>query len=65
MQDLMTPDELAARWDTTRQGLASMRYRGNGPRFVKIGRRIFYRVADVSAYEAAQVRQITGEKVPA
>ena len=65
MSELMQPDALAARWGKTTHALAQMRYRGNGPRFVKIGKSIFYRVGDVLEFEESQVRTRTDDEVSA
>lgn len=46
-----TSKEVAEYLHTTEQGLAQMRYRGTGPRFVKVGpRKVIYRWSDVQAY---------------
>lgn len=65
MSDLLTPDQLGERWEKSRQALAQMRYRGTGPRFVKIGKSIFYRVGDVLEFEESQVRTRTDDEVSA
>lgn len=62
MEDLMTPDELAAYTGTPTQTLAHWRYRGRGPRFVKIGRSVRYRASDVAAWLESQTRQSTAER---
>lgn len=48
--DTATAAEVAVVLDTTPAGLAQMRYRGTGPRFVHRGRRILYRWSDVRSY---------------
>lgn len=45
-----TPAEVAPVLHTTTSGLAQMRYRGTGPKFIKVGKRVIYRWADVHAY---------------
>lgn len=35
---------------TTVQSWASRRYKGTGPRFIKLGKSVFYRRADVEAW---------------
>lgn len=60
LPDLMTPEELAERWDMSVQALSQLRYRGTGPKFVRIGAKsIRYRVTDVDAYEQGQTYQRT------
>ena len=48
--DIALPSEVAAALDTSLAGLAQMRFRGTGPRFVKRGRRVLYRWSDVRKY---------------
>lgn len=47
----LTPRELAARWKMAEQTLANWRFAGRGPRFVKIGRKVLYPMAEVEAWE--------------
>ena len=54
--DLMDEARLAARLGVSRATLQSWRYAGRGPRYLKIGRLIRYREADVDAYLRAQLR---------
>ena len=51
--------ELAARWHLSPRTLERWRFSGEGPRFVKLSGRVVYRLEDVEAYEADQVRQMT------
>jgi len=48
--DAALPAEVAPVLRTTEGGLAQMRYRGNGPKFIKVGARVLYRWSDVNAY---------------
>ena len=48
--DLATPVQVAEVLHTTASGLAQMRYRGDGPRFVRLGRRVLYRWTDVEQW---------------
>ena len=53
MHPLATPAEVAPVLQTTVGGLAQMRYRGTGPKFVRIGvKRVLYRWSDVEEYIA-------------
>ncbi len=54
--DLLDEARLAARLNVSRSTLQSWRYRGRGPRFIKIGRLIRYRTTDVDAYLRSQTR---------
>ena len=55
---LLTPEELAERWDYTVETLANWRSDNRGPRFVKMAEKgtskagVRYRLSDVEAYEA-------------
>ena len=51
--------ELAARWNLSPRTLERWRFTGEGPQFVKLGGRVVYRLEDIEAYEAEQIRQAT------
>ena len=59
--DLWEPVETAAFLKKSLGALAQWRYLGQGPRFVKLGRSVRYRVSDVEAWLDQQTRQHTGE----
>lgn len=61
MSRLMTPEQLAARWSTSRSYLANLRNQGKGCPYIKLGRRVLYRETDVKAYEAQ--RRVVAEPV--
>ena len=64
----LTQSELARRWCLSPRTLERWRWLGQGPRFLKIGGRVAYRLEDIEAFEAAQIRTIsgsTGEHRPA
>ena len=48
--------ELAKRWSISHRTLERWRTIGFGPAFLKIGRRVAYRLSDVEAFEAARMR---------
>ena len=48
--------ELARRWSLSHRTLERWRWEGRGPRYLKIGGRIVYRLSDIEAYEAVQQR---------
>lgn len=50
---LFTPKHVAEHRHTTENALAQERWRGDGPRYLKLGRRVFYRAADLQAWLAA------------
>lgn len=59
--DIALPPQVAKVLDTSEAGLAQMRYRGTGPRFIKRGRRVLYRWSDVRAYLEANTCQRTDD----
>lgn len=51
--------ELGKRWSLAPKTLDRWRQRGVGPRFLKIGGHIIYRLSDAEAYEDVRLRQMT------
>lgn len=60
-ENLLTQKELCARWCCSRSKVEQMRVKGDGPRFIKIGRNVFYKMRDVLDYEARNTKQSTAE----
>ena len=60
--DTALPGQVASVLDTTVDGLAQMRYRGTGPKFVRRGRRVLYRWSDVRDYLNANTIQRTDDR---
>lgn len=54
--DLTDEVALAVRLGVSRSTLQTWRYAGRGPRFIKLGRLVRYRNADVDAYLQAHTR---------
>ena len=54
--------ELAARWKISPRTLERWRWTGEGPRFVKLGGRVVYRLEDVEEYEREQIRASTTDR---
>lgn len=49
--ETLTAKQVAEILHTSEAGLAQMRFRGTGPRFIKAGpRKVIYRLADVETY---------------
>ena len=61
MLDLHTQAEAAKALRLSERTLERMRLTGLGPAFVKAGRRVLYRQADLEAWIASQVRASTSE----
>ena len=53
--------DLAERWHVSPRTLERGRWTGAGPKFLKVERRVIYRLEDVEAYERAQVRSGTAK----
>jgi hypothetical protein len=51
--------ELSRRWNLSARTLERWRWLGQGPQYLKIGGRCVYRLDDVEAYEAQQLRTST------
>jgi len=51
--------ELSRRWKVSPRTLERWRWLGQGPRFMKLGGRVAYRLEEVEAFEIEQLRQIT------
>jgi hypothetical protein len=49
--------ELSRRWSISPRTLERWRWLRQGPRYLKIGGRIVYRLDDIEAYEAAQTHE--------
>lgn len=51
--------EVAQRWCVSPRTLERWRWTGQGPRFLKVGGRVVYRIEDIEAYEGEQLRTST------
>ena len=56
---------LAERWLVSPRTLEQWRWQGRGPRYLKIGGRVIYRLEDVEAFEASSIHQNTNGPLPA
>lgn len=62
MPDVLTIENMIERYpSTSRQSWAQMRYNGNGPRYFKVGRKVFYDVNDVIEWEESNKRTRTDD----
>jgi hypothetical protein len=50
---------LGSRWQISPRTLEQWRWQGRGPRFLKVGGRVVYRLADVEAFEASNLHANT------
>ncbi len=56
---LLTQSQLGERWHLSPRTLERWRWERFGPRHIKIGGRILYRLEDIEAYEHAATRDET------
>lgn len=59
--DLLDPTVLANRWNMELATLRQWRWKGKGPKFIKIGRSVLYRLTDIEAFEEQQCRNSTSD----
>lgn len=58
----LIPSSAYAQWrKITDEAAAQERYRGTGPKFIKVGRRVYYRARDIEEWLDANTRTITGD----
>ena len=55
---------LARRWNISPRTLERWRWIGQGPRYIKIGGRVVYRIEEIEAFELQQTRASTSD-IPA
>ena len=58
---LLNTDAAGAYLNVQAQTLEAWRYRGDGPRYVKIGRLVKYRLSDLDAFIESNLRRNTSE----
>jgi predicted DNA-binding transcriptional regulator AlpA len=58
-EPILPPSEAAAELHVEPQTLAAWRHRGEGPRYVKIGKLVFYRPSDIREWLATRVTEPT------
>ena len=54
--------DLATRWNMSRKTLEKWRWRNMGPRYLKLGSRVRYSIADIEAFEADKFLHNTTEE---
>ena len=58
----LSQSELVERWGVSPRTLERWRWLGFGPRYIKVGGRVVYRVDEIEAFEERQTRQSTSDK---
>lgn len=61
MADLITAEQFGKEFGWSKQTLQRMRSEGTGPRFVYVGRRIFYDRADIAEWVEQHKKTRTSE----
>ena len=64
MTTLLTEQDAATLLHVTVKAVQGWRYRGGGPRFVKVGRCVRYRLEDLQAFVLAALRTSTSDPGP-
>jgi hypothetical protein len=54
----LTQVELSRRWKLSPRTLERWRWLGQGPRYLKVGGRVVYRLEDIEAFEIAQLHDV-------
>ena len=62
MEKHLTQKDLAERWNVSVRTLERWRSLGEGPRFLRLGRRIVYRHADVESFERAHLNMTAEDR---
>jgi len=57
----LSQSDLSERWTISPRTLERWRWAGCGPRYLKIGGRVVYRLEDIEAYESTQAFNNTAE----
>jgi len=52
----LTPEELAERWHLTEGTLSNWRTTGEGPQYMKFGKRVLYPITEVEAFERRNLK---------
>lgn len=60
----LTQIDLAERWSLSPRTLEQWRWRGVGPRYLKLGGRVVYRLEDIEAFEATRLHENTTGPLP-
>ncbi len=58
----VAPKEAAARLGVEASTLANWRWKGGGPRYIKVGGRVRYRLCEIAQWCDAQSRSSTSER---
>ena len=59
MDILLTIEDVAKRWELKPATLDNWRWTGRGPRFLKVGDKIWYRPKDIESFEEQRTFQNT------
>jgi predicted site-specific integrase-resolvase len=59
LMSVLTPAELAKRWGLSVHTLLLWRIQGNGPKFLKLGRKVLYSFDEIEKFEKQQTKRST------
>lgn len=59
--NFLTAEDLSKRWGIATHTLSQWRWSSRGPRYMKVGRRILYRLNEIEAFEEHMLRRNTTE----
>ncbi len=60
--NFLSPADLSKRWNVTEHTLGQWRWNARGPQYLKVGRRILYRLSEVEAFEEQRLRRHTSQR---
>jgi len=55
--------QIAERWSISQRTLEHWRWEGTGPQFLKLGRRVVYRLKEIEAYKETNLSHIQPKQV--
>ena len=60
----LSQSDLSTRWRISMRTLERWRWLGEGPRYIKLGGRVVYRLSDIEAFENEKLRSSTSGTAP-
>lgn len=59
LMSVLTPTDLAKRWGISPVTLAMWRVQGDGPKYLKIGKKVLYSFDEIEKFEKQQTKKST------
>lgn len=60
---LLTPESLGERWTIAPHTLSQWRWKGNGPHFIKIGKKVLYPMERILTFESERILTSTSQSI--